>query len=224
MQHSIICVTGGTGFVGQEVTKQLLEHGYHVRALIRNKSSAKKISDLQSKYSSQLKFIIGDATDPTDVQKALEGTDALVHLAGIRREEIKRTGLSYVEVDLGSALASAVAMDRSGLKRILFLSAGAIGKSEYVQTKARAEQTIINAQLDWTIFRPAFIVGPGQQWPVFMGPILVLLGLLPGKIGDVARRSGNISREKLAHAFILALEDDRMIGKILEVPELKRIV
>ena len=109
------------------------------------------------------------------------------------------------------------------MKRILFLSAGAIGHSVYTQTKAKAEQVIIDAELDWTIFRPAFILGPGQQWPILRGPFLWLLGLLSGSFGDLVRRSGNISRRALAQAFIMALEDDKTIGKILEVPELKKI-
>jgi uncharacterized protein YbjT (DUF2867 family) len=223
MEHTTICVTGGTGFVGQEVIPRLLENGYGVRALVRSQHSAKKLSFAKDKFSGKLEFIIGDATEPNDVRKALVGADALIHLVGIRREEMKRTGLSYVDVDLASALASAIAMERSGIKRILFLSAGALGNSEYVQTKARAEQAIIDAKLDWTIFRPAFIIGPGQQWPVVMGPFLWVLGLLPGKIGDTAKRADNLTREQLAHAFITSLRDDRTIGKILEVPELKKI-
>jgi uncharacterized protein YbjT (DUF2867 family) len=223
MQHTTICVTGGTGFVGEEVILRLLENGHHVRALARNERSAKKLSFAKEKFSSQLEFIFGNATEPNDIARALEGCTALVHLVGIRREEIKRTGLSYADIDLGSALASVIALQRTGIKRILLLSAGAIGNSVYIQTKAKAEQAVIDAKLDWTIFRPAFIVGPGQQWPVLMGPFLWLLGLFPGKFGDTAKRAENITREQLAHAFVMALKDDKMIGKILDVPELKRM-
>ncbi len=224
MQHHIICVTGGTGFVGQAVVAALLENGYRVRALIRNNNSAKKLAAVKAQYPQQLEFITGDATDANDVRRALEGSDAMVHLVGIRREETKRTGLGYAEVDLGSAVATTVAMEQSGIKRILFLSAGAIGKSEYVKVKAQAEQTIINAKLDWTIFRPAFITGPGQQWPLLMSPILNLLRYAPGNIGSVARLAGNISRKQLAHAFVAALENDQTIGEILEVPELRKML
>jgi NADH dehydrogenase len=223
MNHTTICVTGGTGFVGREVIQQLLVNGYHVRALVRNEHSAKKLSSCKEQFPHQLEFVTGSATEPNDVAQVLAGADALVHLVGIRREEIKRTGLSYADVDLGSAIASAIAMQRANIKRILFLSAGAIGNSVYVQTKAKAEQAIIDAKLDWTIFRPAFITGPGQEWPVIMSPFLWLLGLLPGKFGDTAKRSSNITREKLANDFIIALKDDSYIGKILDVPELKRM-
>jgi len=223
MQHTTICVTGGTGFVGEEVILRLLESEYHVRALARNERSAKKLAFAKEKYHEQLEFIYGDATEPNDIIRALDGCTALIHLVGIRREEIKRTGLSYADIDLASALASTIALQKSGIKRILLLSAGAIGNSEYVRTKAKAEQAVIDAKLDWTIFRPAFIIGPGQQWPVLMGPFLWLMGLLPGKFGNTVKRSENITRERLAYDFIVALADDKYIGKILEVPELKKM-
>ena len=223
MINSVVCITGGTGFVGREVVREFLESGYHVRALVRSQLSAQKLASLKTTYSSRLEFITGDAMNSDDIRHALEGAQALVHLVGIRREEIKRSGLSYASVDLASAIAAATAMQIAGTKRILFLSAGAIGKSEYVRTKAKAEQVITDANLDWTIFRPAFIVGPGQRWPVIMSPILWALGLLPGNIGDVARRAGNIERTRLAQAFVSGFENDRTIGKVLEVSELRKI-
>jgi len=222
MQHTTICVTGGTGFVGEEVIFRLLENGHRVRALARSERSANKLSFTREKFPSRLEFIYGDATEPNDIMRALDGCTALIHLVGIRREEIKRTGLSYADIDLASTLASTIALQRTGVQRILLLSAGAIGNSEYIRTKAQAEQAVIDAKLDWTIFRPAFILGPGQQWPVLMGPMLWFLGLFPGKFGDTARRSDNITRTQLANALVSTLRDDSTIGKILEVPELKR--
>lgn len=223
MKDEIIAVTGGTGFVGQEVIPRLLYNGYTVRALARNERSAKKLDFIREKFPKTLHFIYGNATEPDDVIRAVDGTSALIHLVGIKREEMRESGLSYADIDLASAIASSIALERTGIKRILLLSAGAIGNSEYVRTKAAAEKAIIDAKLDWTIFRPSFIIGPGQQWPVVMAPFLWFLGLLPGKVGSVAKRAENITREQLAHAFVAALSDNSTIGKILEVPELKRI-
>ena len=223
MEKTTICVTGGTGFVGQEVVSRLLMNGYLVHALVRNEHSAKKLAASKEKFPAELVFFYGDATEPGDIAKALEGCSALIHLVGTRREEIKQTGLSYADIDLASAIASSMAMQRTATKRILLLSAGAIGNSEYVRTKAAAEKAIIDARLDWTIFRPSFIIGPGQQWPVVIGPFLWLLGLFPGKFGETVRRADNITREQLAHDFIAVLQNKKYIGKILEVPELKKM-
>jgi uncharacterized protein YbjT (DUF2867 family) len=179
----IIAITGATGFVGQEVTRQLLEHGYHVQALVRSEASAAKLDS-----HANLTLTFGDPCNVNDVSKVLEGAEALIHLVGIRRHEIKRTGKTYEDIDVGSAIASRDAMKQTGLRRILLLSAAAIGKSYYVQCKARAEEAITSAGSDWTIWRPAFIVGPSQQWPVVMAPFLWLMGHLPGQCEPPGRQ------------------------------------
>lgn len=216
-----ICVTGGTGFVGQGVTAELLCSGYHVRALVRNENSAKKL-DLSEAEKKNIEFVIGDPCNANDIARALEGCSALVHLVGIRRHEIKKTGKTYEDIDVGSGIAAAEAMKRTGVKRIILLSAGAIGNSTYVQCKAKAEAAILSAGVDWTIFRPSFIVGPGQQWPILLTPILAFFGLFPGHFGDVSRRAGNISRRRLARAFVNCLKDNSSIGRILGVPALRK--
>lgn len=221
-EHTI-CITGGTGFVGIGVVSLFLERGYKIRCLVRNERSAQKLAAFKEQFPNQLECIIGDVLEPNDIIRALEGCSALVHLVGIRRKEAKASGLTYDDIDVGSAIASAIAMQRSGLKRILLLSAGAIGNSYYVQCKAKAEQAIMSANLDWTIFRPAFIIGPSQEWPVLMGPMLSILGLMPGVYGEIGRKSGNITRSELAEAFLMSLEDDSSVGKILEVPEIRRM-
>jgi len=219
MNSRIVAITGATGFVGREVTRQLLEHGYNVQALVRSKVSAAKLAP-----HPKLTVFFGDPCNTEDVAKVLNGAEALIHLVGIRRHEIKRTGKTYEDIDVGSAVASRDAMKRMGVRRILFLSAAAIGKSFYVRCKAQAEEVITSAGLDWTIWRPAFIVGPGQQWPVIMTPFLWLMGRFHGHMGDVSRRAGNISRKTLAASFCRALEDDSTIGKTLDVPEIRRLV
>ncbi len=200
-----------------------LEHGYNVRCLVRNERSAQKLEFLKERFSDQLEYIIGNVLESNDIIRALEGCSALVHLVGIRRKEAKASGMTYDDIDVGSAAATAIALKRCGLKRILLLSAGAIGNSYYVRCKAKAEQAIMSANLDWTIFRPAFIIGPSQQWPILMGPVLSVLGLMPGKYGDIARKSGNITRSELAEAFLMSLEDHSSIGKIIEVSEIHRM-
>src|SRR5688572_22805085 len=99
-----IAITGATGFVGKEVTRQLLERDHHVRALVRSETSAAKLTQHPN-----LSFVFGDPCKASDVGKVLEGADALVHLVGIRRHEMKRTGKTYEDVDVGSAIASAQA-------------------------------------------------------------------------------------------------------------------
>lgn len=66
-----IAITGGTGFVGNELTKLLVEKGHHVFILSRIKNNIS--NDATS---------IGWLSENSQPEKELEGIDAIVNLAG----------------------------------------------------------------------------------------------------------------------------------------------
>ena len=210
-----ICVTGGTGFVGRGVVPALLDAGFHVHVLVR-KGSEKKLP-----VHPALSAFEGDARDSSAIERALVGCDALVHLAGIRRKETAKTGLTYEDVDLGSVIAALSAMKKKGVSRIVLLSAADIGKSFYVRTKQKAEKAVIEAGVSWTVLRPSYILGPGQWWPIVMSPVLNFFALFPGHVGDVAKRARSVTRDQLAATITRALSDDAMVGKVLDVAAIR---
>ncbi|MBS1913828.1 MAG: NAD(P)H-binding protein [Bacteroidetes bacterium] len=210
-----ILVTGGTGFVGSAVVPALATAGHTVRMVVRPESLA-RVPRIEGVTAAA-----GDVLDADSLAEALDGCDGVVHLVGIRRAETKRTGRTYEDVDVGSVRSVTEAMTRTGVRRILLLSAGAIGNSYYVQCKARAERIVLDAGLDWTIYRPSFILGPGQEWPIVMEPVLAALSCLPGTIGDVARRARSVRREQLASAMVWALDHGSAIGEIFDVPRIR---
>jgi uncharacterized protein YbjT (DUF2867 family) len=212
-----IAVTGSTGFVGRIVLASLLDRGYHVRALVRQ-GSAKKFPPHPN-----LEVIDGDPRNPADVTRLVNSANALVHLIGTRRAEMKRTGVTYADIDLGTVQVAIEAMKRADVDRMLLLSAADIGNSEYVQTKQLAETAVREAGLHWTIFRPSFILGKGQQWPILMSPVLNLLAFLPGRYGGVAKRARNITREQLANAMIWSLEHEEAIGEVFDVSRIRSL-
>jgi NADH dehydrogenase len=212
-----ILLTGGTGFVGRSVYPVLIEAGHEVRLLLRPGSEA-KLPERDRGLA-----VAGSPLDAASIAEGLDGCEAMVHLIGTKRAEIKRTGLGYEEIDVASAVAAAAAMRMRGVRRIVLLSAAAIGKSPYVMAKTRAERAVIDAGLDWTIVRPSFVLGPGQEWPRIMEPILALSSLLPGHYGDVARRARAVTRGELAWSIARSLTDPSTIGGILDVPAIRRL-
>jgi 2-alkyl-3-oxoalkanoate reductase len=214
----IVAITGGTGFVGRAVVAEFLRSGYRVRALVRNESSKAKLPAHQN-----LVCITGDPCVADDVLKALDGADTLVHLVGIRLKEARKTGKNYEDIDVGSAIASIEAIKRSSTRRILILTAADIGNSFYVRCKRRVETLVKEAGLDWTIFRPSFIVGPSQEWPVILTPFLWAFGYFPGYVGRKTRLAQNIRLEALAKAFVAAFRDDNTIRKSLDVTDIRQM-
>ncbi len=76
-----ILVTGGAGYIGSVLTRQLLEKGYTVRVLDNLMYGGEPIIDLLNLPN--FEFVKGDIRNEADVQKAMEGIDCVAHLASI---------------------------------------------------------------------------------------------------------------------------------------------
>lgn len=72
-----ILVTGGNGFIGSRVVRQLVETGYKVRCLLRASSRVDRIRDLAFEQ------MIGDILNPDSLLVAVQDCDAIVHLASL---------------------------------------------------------------------------------------------------------------------------------------------
>ena len=71
-------VTGGTGFIGSNICKLLLEKNYNVKIFDNNsRGNLNKINKIKKK----IKFIKGDIRNKVQLDRAMENTDAVIHLA-----------------------------------------------------------------------------------------------------------------------------------------------
>jgi dTDP-L-rhamnose 4-epimerase len=76
-----ILITGGAGFIGSHLTDELLRHGYEVRVLDSLIGQVHGDSKHPSYLSPDAQLLIGDVRDRDAVREALDGVDAVVHLA-----------------------------------------------------------------------------------------------------------------------------------------------
>ena len=75
MADGLIFITGGTGFLGVNLVRLLVERGEHVRLLVRNNA------DRVGLDSSLIEFACGDVTDFSSIREAMRGCDRVYHLA-----------------------------------------------------------------------------------------------------------------------------------------------
>src|SRR4051812_36485955 len=96
-----VLVTGATGLVGANTCQVARERGAEVRGLIRDAGAAKALERLG------IEVVVGDVTDPTTIDAAMKGVEAVVHTAAllggatqdIRRHEAVNTFGTRTVVD-----------------------------------------------------------------------------------------------------------------------------
>jgi nucleoside-diphosphate-sugar epimerase len=79
-KNKTFLVTGGTGFIGSNISKFLINENYNVKIFDNN--SRGSLTRLKF-FSKKFKFIKGDIRNKVQVSKAFKNTDAVVHLAYI---------------------------------------------------------------------------------------------------------------------------------------------
>jgi len=76
-----ILVTGGAGFIGSHLVDELLGEGYGVRVLDSLVGQVHDTAERPSHLNREAELLVGDVRDPEAVRHALDGVDAVIHLA-----------------------------------------------------------------------------------------------------------------------------------------------
>ncbi|TLM65844.1 MAG: complex I NDUFA9 subunit family protein [Deltaproteobacteria bacterium] len=195
-----VFVTGGTGFVGSEVLRQLTAAGYTVRALVRPGSEGK----LAVRDGVEIRH--GDATEAATLAGTLTGCDAVIHLVGIIRE-FPAKGITFERLHVEATRHVLAAAQAQGVKRYLHMSAngtGPAGSTAYHRTKWAAEQAVRASDRDWTIFRPSLIFGKGGEFVTMLADLIRKAPIVP-VFGDGRYRMQPVAVEQVAESFVRAL-------------------
>lgn len=199
-----IALTGATGFIGGNLIKQLASAGWQVQALVRPASVHKQ------PINGGVNWIRGDLADGDSLQRLVHGADVIVHCAGAVRGA-SRQDFNRVNVDGVARLAQAAAKRKQPVRFLLMSSLAAREPqlSAYAASKRQGERVLTetNAKLDWAVFRPTAVYGPGERE---MMPVLRLMakGVAP-LMGSGRRRFSLLYAEDLAGAVIRWLERGR---------------
>lgn len=116
-----VLVTGGAGYIGSVLVRQLLNKGYKVRAFDSLKFDGDALYDVM--MHSNFEFMKGDVRNADEVKKALHGIDAIAHLAAIVGDPAcKKFSDEANETNWTASVNLFEAAEKAGIKRFVFAS------------------------------------------------------------------------------------------------------
>lgn len=168
-----VLLTGALGNIGYSTLDALLLEGHDVVALELESKRARKLA---SGLDDRVRLVWGDITDPESLRAALEGVDAVVHLAGIVPPYVERAPDLARRVNVDATLGLIAQMEASPTaKRLVFASSqGVFGDVQdrepplrvdmpvsptdaYGRHKVACEQAIRQSRLQWSTLRLAAV-------------------------------------------------------------------
>ena len=131
-----ILITGGAGFIGSNITKVLLEKGADVRVL-DNFITGRKINIEPFLNDNKFELIEGDLRDFSDVRKAVEGIDYILHqgaLPSVPRS--LKDPITTNNINILGTLNVLMAAKEAGIKRVVYASSSSVyGNSKTLPKK-----------------------------------------------------------------------------------------
>jgi NADH dehydrogenase len=200
-----IVILGGTGFVGSHLVARLSTLGHSVDVLSRNADAKPQLAVLP-----RVRVRAANPYDSASLSAALQGADAVINLVGILNEAgFGGAGFKRAHVELTRCVIDAC--KAAGVRRLLQMSAlnAGRGESHYLKTRGEAEALVKASGLDWTIYQPSVIFGPGDglfsrfKFLLSFSPVLPLARagakFAPVYVGDVVAAMAQTLDDPSAH-------------------------
>ncbi len=158
-----VLIIGATGGIGQKLLVRALSDGHTVRAYART-------SDKLEISNQKLEKYCGNALNSEQLEKALNGIDAVIQVLGVKVSEL----FSPINIFSESTRILIPAMEKIGIKRLITVTGFGAGESSKAisclqrppfnfflgraySDKDIQERLIKEIQLDWTIVRPGVL-------------------------------------------------------------------
>jgi len=244
MSYNRVLVTGGAGFVGSHLVEGLLKEGFDVTVLDNlSTGSIENLRCLNGVNGRLMRFVKGDVRNRSLVEKALNGVEAVFHLAAVSSVpySFENPDVTY-DVNVVGTRSLLDACLRSGVGRFIYVSTCAVyGEPEYLpiderhplkpvspyaETKLEAERICMDFHgkygLGTTILRPFNIYGLRMRNDQYGGVIARFIDCLcsgepPVIYGDGEQTRDFLHVEDAVRGFMLALSSEGAVGRVFNI-------
>lgn len=237
-----VLVTGADGFIGSHLTEELVKRGYEVKAFVFYNSfnTWGWLDTLPEDIMKNIEIFQGDIRDPHGVEQAMEGIDAVFHLAALIAIPFSYYSPdTYVDTNIKGTLNILQAARSRNISRTLVTSTSEVygtaqyvpideahpfqGQSPYSATKIGAdrlaESFYRSFQLPVTIVRPFNTYGPRQSARAIIPTIItqLLTGKTEIKLGSLTpTRDFNYVKDTV-YGFVSIYESKKTIGEEINI-------
>ncbi len=153
-----IVITGASGFVAKNLRKYLSEQNIHLISISRKNFKS---------FKNETK-IISKTYDEKLLLPKIKNSDALIHLIGIGKQSIK-TDYESINVQLTQKIVNLT--KKAKIKKLVYTSGLGVSTDSsvgYFISKFKAEKSIIDSKINYTIFRPSYIVGKDDLFTKYL--------------------------------------------------------
>ncbi|AAN56173.1 SDR family oxidoreductase [Shewanella oneidensis MR-1] len=228
MPTQSILLTGATGFVGQQILRQLPQD---TRVFGRTKPAR------------DCHFFAGELTANTDYRSALSGVDVVIHCAArahVMNETANNAAQLYQEVNTLVTLALAEQAAAAGVKRFIFIStikvngeatiAGQLFRASdarqpldhYGESKAKAEIGLFDiarkTEIEVVIIRPPLVYGPNVK-ANFATMLNLAKKNLPLPFGAIHNKRSMVALDNLVDLIVTCIEHPNAANQIFLVSD-----
>jgi uncharacterized protein YbjT (DUF2867 family) len=193
-----VLVVGATGSIGRYVVASAVDHGFAVRALVRDAHRGAPIPP-------GVEVVVGDLTRAGTLSPAVAGVDAIIFTQGTYGDSEAAEAVDY------GGVRNVLEALRGHSARIALMTAiGATDRKGAHDWKRRAERLVRASGLPYTIVRPA--------WFGYNEPDQLRLAMLQGDKPLVGNPSdGAIARRQIAEVLVRSLSSEAALRKTLEL-------
>ena len=203
-----IAITGGTGFIGKHLARDLAQRGHQVVLIARGLYTRNTNADLPENTT----FLAVNTTDTEELTRAFAGCDAVAHCAGTSVEDGIQT---FEQVHVEGTRSAVNAAENTGVKKFVlvsYLNVRPNTRSPYHTTKWQGEEIVRKSKLNYTILKAGLVYGQGDHLLNNLGNLLRKLPVF-ATVGVREKTVRLIAVEDLVDVIRTALLDENRLSR-----------
>jgi len=237
-----VLVTGADGFIGSHLTEALVRKGYETKAFVFYNSfnSWGWLDHCVPEVKGHFEVFVGDIRDPHGVRKAMEGCEAVLHLAALIAIPYSyHSPDTYVDTNIKGTLNVVQAARDLEITKVIHTSTSEVygtakfvpitedhplqGQSPYSASKIGADQIVMSFYNSFgtpiSILRPFNTYGPRQSARAVIPTIIMQIAndQRQIKLGSIHPTRDFNYMEDTVSGFLSALDSDQGVGEIINL-------